>query len=394
MAIFGGTGGGGAGVTDHGALTGLADDDHAQYLHLSGRTGGQRVGSLTHTGGATFDIAFEGRFLLTNGVTGVNYSTGRLFDFRTNCTNNTTLGNYQINFGTGLSGTATGTLTGLQILGSGTFGYTGGSFSFRALIFVNTGVLPANVTCAETIGGRFQSSMQETVSGTQGITNQVGLEGISLGPSIANTGHIATLVAGVKSRVNNRAKEVDAIYNYYADQFSGSVTNNVTDHIIFGNRSTYDSGTGVFTNFYGLLLDTVFAGSVTNIYGVWINANYHKSVIGHKTTIGAVVDPVHGLDSQASFGLKTIATQVANYNAGEETLIPCDATAGAFAVNLPSATGIDGRIYIIKQLDASGNNVTITPNGAETIDGAGTLVLNAQWAVARIQAFNNNWLVI
>lgn len=32
---------GGGGVTDHGALTGLADDDHAQYLLLAGRAGGQ-----------------------------------------------------------------------------------------------------------------------------------------------------------------------------------------------------------------------------------------------------------------------------------------------------------------------------------------------------------------
>jgi len=32
---------GGGGVTDHGALTGLADDDHLQYLLLAGRAGGQ-----------------------------------------------------------------------------------------------------------------------------------------------------------------------------------------------------------------------------------------------------------------------------------------------------------------------------------------------------------------
>lgn len=31
----------GAGVTDHGALTGLSDDDHTQYLLLAGRSGGQ-----------------------------------------------------------------------------------------------------------------------------------------------------------------------------------------------------------------------------------------------------------------------------------------------------------------------------------------------------------------
>jgi hypothetical protein len=37
------TGGGGGGVTDHGALTGLADDDHPQYALLAGRSGGQSL---------------------------------------------------------------------------------------------------------------------------------------------------------------------------------------------------------------------------------------------------------------------------------------------------------------------------------------------------------------
>ena len=32
-----------AGATDHGALTGLSDDDHAQYALLAGRTGGQTL---------------------------------------------------------------------------------------------------------------------------------------------------------------------------------------------------------------------------------------------------------------------------------------------------------------------------------------------------------------
>jgi len=36
----------GGGVTDHGELTGLSDDDHAQYLHLPGRSGGQTILSL------------------------------------------------------------------------------------------------------------------------------------------------------------------------------------------------------------------------------------------------------------------------------------------------------------------------------------------------------------
>jgi len=34
---------GGGGVTDHGALTGLLDDDHVGYMRLTGRSGGQTL---------------------------------------------------------------------------------------------------------------------------------------------------------------------------------------------------------------------------------------------------------------------------------------------------------------------------------------------------------------
>lgn len=44
-----GSGGGGGGVTDHGALTGLADDDHTQYLLLAGRSPGQVLQSISTT---------------------------------------------------------------------------------------------------------------------------------------------------------------------------------------------------------------------------------------------------------------------------------------------------------------------------------------------------------
>lgn len=41
---------GGGGVTDHGALTGLSDDDHTQYLLLAGRSGGQVATGGTGSG--------------------------------------------------------------------------------------------------------------------------------------------------------------------------------------------------------------------------------------------------------------------------------------------------------------------------------------------------------
>ena len=71
-----------------------------------------------------------------------------------------------------------------------------------------------------------------------------------------------------------------------------------------------------------------------------------------------------------------------------------DAQLGARVVNLPSAVGIDGQIFIVKKVDATGNTVTIDPAGAELIDGAATKVISTQNDVVTIQAYNGNWFII
>jgi len=64
----------------------------------------------------------------------------------------------------------------------------------------------------------------------------------------------------------------------------------------------------------------------------------------------------------------------------------CDASAGAFALTLPAAGALediteknDGRILIIKKKDSSANAITVTRAGSDTIDGATTYALSAQY---------------
>lgn len=60
----------------------------------------------------------------------------------------------------------------------------------------------------------------------------------------------------------------------------------------------------------------------------------------------------------------------------------CNAVGGAMTVNLPAAIG-NGRLVTIKKIDSSGNAVTIDGSGSETIDGATTYTLAAQWDVVQ-----------
>lgn len=89
----------------------------------------------------------------------------------------------------------------------------------------------------------------------------------------------------------------------------------------------------------------------------------------------------------------TISTGTVLTTASTPTLL-CNATGGAFTVTLPTAASTSGQIFNIKKTDSSANAVTIDPNGAETIDGASTLVLNTQWQSAQIQSNGTAWYLL
>ena len=72
----------------------------------------------------------------------------------------------------------------------------------------------------------------------------------------------------------------------------------------------------------------------------------------------------------------------------------CDATTAPFTITLPAASTSKYQIYIIKKIDATGNSITITPNGAETIDLNLNKVLNAQNVSIAIQSDGTNWNII
>ncbi|MDP3785966.1 MAG: hypothetical protein Q8R05_00195, partial [Candidatus Omnitrophota bacterium] len=70
-----------------------------------------------------------------------------------------------------------------------------------------------------------------------------------------------------------------------------------------------------------------------------------------------------------------------------------DGTAAAFSITLPAASGNTGRSYTIKKIDSSVNAVTVDPNAAETIDGAATYALSAQWKYVTAVSNGTNWII-
>jgi len=65
---------------------------------------------------------------------------------------------------------------------------------------------------------------------------------------------------------------------------------------------------------------------------------------------------------------------------------------GNFAVTLPAATGT-GKVYVVKNVGTG--TITLTPTGADTIDGETTIPMTTQYeSVEVVDAASASWLII
>jgi len=127
-----------------------------------------------------------------------------------------------------------------------------------------------------------------------------------------------------------------------------------------------------------------------NADGAYLIAKARKTGVGMEEIFRMVgaTEPFMQLTS-LGYGVKTVT---AAYTAAYDAVIRCDASAGAFTVSLPTASGIKGKAYLIKKVDSSANAVTIDPYGTETIDGAATITLASQYDSVIVVSDGTNWM--
>lgn len=78
----------------------------------------------------------------------------------------------------------------------------------------------------------------------------------------------------------------------------------------------------------------------------------------------------------------------------EQEYIVVDASGGDVTITLPAITSdYLGKYYYIKRIDSSGNVVTITPNGSDTIDGAANQTLDSEDDSLHIVAIPGDWAI-
>lgn len=77
-----------------------------------------------------------------------------------------------------------------------------------------------------------------------------------------------------------------------------------------------------------------------------------------------------------------------------DDVVTADTTGGAVIVTLPLVAGTRGKVYHLKKLSASANNLTIEGNGSETIDGAANVAFNTQNMCKIVVSTGAAWLLV
>lgn len=147
--------------------------------------------------------------------------------------------------------------------------------------------------------------------------------------------------------------------------------------INFGNASG-DSNTGIYW---------VGADQIGISTGGTLRATFSTTALtlasGYNLTLTAATLTTQGL-------VAGITTKTDNYTATatDHTIIFNIATAKT--LSLPAAASHTGRIYFVKNLSTSSDDLTIDPNGGELIDGAATLPVPAGFGHP-IQSDGTGW---
>ena len=156
---------------------------------------------------------------------------------------------------------------------------------------------------------------------------------------------------------------------------------------------SYSHAAGIFT---------VASGSGQSVVGKYnlLNNDFSSFVIGNGVSTAARSDimRVNTDDVQITGSLVVTtgsvslpyAAKTTTYNIGSmDYLVDC--TSGTFTVTLPTAVGITGRIYIIKNSGAG--TITISTTSSQTIDGASPpITLSTQYQVYSVMSNGSNWI--
>lgn len=133
--------------------------------------------------------------------------------------------------------------------------------------------------------------------------------------------------------------------------------------------------------------------------GAVINFDHGDATIRHSSQTIAFSGASNGytFDSPLSTpGLfLALVTKSTDYTlTSDDSTVKADASSRSIAITLPTAVGKIGRVYIVKKVDSSANEVLIATTSSQKIDGATTTSLTRPWQSIMLQSDGSNWIIL
>jgi hypothetical protein len=135
-----------------------------------------------------------------------------------------------------------------------------------------------------------------------------------------------------------------------SSEFGGHIPSSPGTDVSFFVSGSTAKGVRVLSGVSCFSGDIVVSGTIYNGNSANINSVYDTDTITTNTTLGAM-----------------------------DRVIFVDATSDHVTASLPPAPPVAGKVYDIKKIDSSGNDVVILANGGDTIDGDGSKTISVQY---------------
>lgn len=211
----------------------------------------------------------------------------------------------------------------------------------------------------------------------------------------------ATGLGGTGLGVNSTGLGINS---YSSTQIAGAFTSqytttNSSEETIRLDRQTTGTAANGIGNTLSFFIETSNNTSqpATELKSIWTGATHATrtsqfSITGVNSATTGTILSIEGNGATTFYGSLIVPyvakTSTYSITSADYTI---DCTSGTFTATLPTAVGISGRLYVVKNSGAG--VITIACTGGQTIDGSATQTLAAGQSYT-VQSNNVNWIIL